>query len=71
MAKYEVQIEDSLVETLSALAQTRGTTIPQVIAEFASQALKQGHTNTVSDEFQRLVEEMITEDEPILRRFGR
>ncbi len=70
MPKYEVQIEETHESALNSLARERGLPIPQLIRELVLAALAASANPGLTEEFRRLVEESITDNEPVLRRFS-
>jgi len=69
MPSYEVHIPDGHEAELVAMAESRGTTVPVLIRDVVVQILEEQRSRCISDEFKRLVEESISENEPVLRRF--
>ena len=70
MARYEVPIDESLARTLSAIAAKEKKNVPQVIAEIVTAWFDEHQESGDDEQFRRLVEESITENEPVLRRFA-
>lgn len=71
MARYEVTIDEAHVGTLSAAAADRKQNVPDLIRALVVEWLAQRQKEGISEEFKRLVEESITENEFVLRRFAK
>ncbi len=71
MPKYDVHLDDAYTDILNSLAQARATSVPNLLRDLLQQALDEHRIDCVSEEFRRLVEDVITDNEPVLRRFAR
>lgn len=71
MPKYVIELDDSLARAAADLAGAGQMTVPDWICGLVADAVKQRESETLTEEFKRLVEVSITENEPVLRRFAR
>ncbi|MBI3944447.1 MAG: hypothetical protein HY321_00860 [Armatimonadetes bacterium] len=67
MAKYEIEIDDSYVDALNTLARASHESVSDWVRHVVLSALE-AHRSEVSAEFRRLADELVTENEPVLRR---
>ncbi|NLC56933.1 MAG: hypothetical protein GX774_08870 [Armatimonadetes bacterium] len=70
MPKYEIEIDDASGQALEALAAAQRKPIPEVLRDIVLERLRQPAATPLSREFVQLVDQTLTDNEPVLRRFA-
>ena len=70
MPKYEIEIDDASGQALEALAAAQRKPIPEVLRDIVLERLRQPAATPLSREFVQVVDQTLTDNEPVLRRFA-